>query len=140
MFIIFCYGYKHLLFSYQPEMNFIENKYLPGLLMSYPGLLHVKTGITEKVLQEYFGKYIILVKSLWNINTRIKKFNCLCYNLWAEKYPVPPTRRSKFHLNFQKSSPPGKYTPSKFSSPPPSPLISGGGSCPNFIDTLEPDT
>ena len=26
---------------YQSEINFIENKYLPGLLMSYPRLLHV---------------------------------------------------------------------------------------------------
>ena len=31
--IIFCYDYKHLPFSnmpYQSEMNFIENKHLPG--------------------------------------------------------------------------------------------------------------
>ena len=43
MFIIFCFAYKHLALSnkpYQPEKNFIENKYLPGLLMSFP-LLHV---------------------------------------------------------------------------------------------------
>ena len=26
---------------YQPEMNFTENKYLPGLLLLCPGLLHV---------------------------------------------------------------------------------------------------
>ena len=44
VFIIFCYGYKHLSFSnkpYQPEMNFTENKYLLDILISYPGLLHV---------------------------------------------------------------------------------------------------
>ena len=44
MLIIFCYDYKHLSFSnkpYQPEINFIENKYLTGLLMSCPGLLPV---------------------------------------------------------------------------------------------------
>ena len=44
MCISFCYDCKYLSFSnkrYQPEMNFIENKYLTGLLMSYPGLLHV---------------------------------------------------------------------------------------------------
>ena len=36
--------YKHLSFSnmpYQPEMNFIENKYLVDILMSYQGLLHI---------------------------------------------------------------------------------------------------
>ena len=35
---------KHPPFSnkpYQPEMDFIENKYSPGLLMSYTELLHV---------------------------------------------------------------------------------------------------
>ena len=30
---------------YQPEMNFIENKYLSGLLMSHPGSLHVTVNI-----------------------------------------------------------------------------------------------
>ena len=43
IFIIFCYDHKHLLFSnkpYQPEMNFIQNKYLPGLLMLCPGSFH----------------------------------------------------------------------------------------------------
>ena len=42
--MIFCYDYKHPLFSnkpYQPEMNFIKNKYLPDLLMPSPGLFHV---------------------------------------------------------------------------------------------------
>ena len=40
----FCYDYKLLPFSnkpYQPEMNFIENKHLLGLLVSCSGLLHV---------------------------------------------------------------------------------------------------
>ena len=42
--IIFCNDYKHLLFSnksYHLEMNFMENKHLPGFLMSWRGLLHV---------------------------------------------------------------------------------------------------
>ena len=37
------FDYKHLFFLNTPhesEMNFIENNYLPGLLMSYPTLLH----------------------------------------------------------------------------------------------------
>ena len=41
--IIFSRDYKNLPFSnelYQPEMNFTEKKYLTGLLMSCPGLLH----------------------------------------------------------------------------------------------------
>ena len=42
--MIFSYDYKHLPLSnkpYQPKMNFIENKYLPVILMSRPGLLHI---------------------------------------------------------------------------------------------------
>ena len=45
---MFCYDYKHLPFankSYQTEMNFTENKYLTGLLMSCPGLLHVTVNL-----------------------------------------------------------------------------------------------
>ena len=40
----FCYDYKYLLFSnkpYQPQINFIGNKYLPGLLMSCSGFSDV---------------------------------------------------------------------------------------------------
>ena len=41
--MILCYDYKHLTFSnklYQPEMSFIENKYLAGFLISCPELVH----------------------------------------------------------------------------------------------------
>ena len=44
MLIIFYYDCKHLPFSnkpHQPEMNFTENKYLTGISMSCPGLLHL---------------------------------------------------------------------------------------------------
>ena len=44
IYLFFCYDYKHLPFSnkpYQPEMNFTEKKYLPGLLMPCPAFLHV---------------------------------------------------------------------------------------------------
>ena len=40
--MMFCCDYKHLAFSnkpYRPEMNFTENKHLPGFLISCPGLL-----------------------------------------------------------------------------------------------------
>ena len=86
---IYCHDYKHLPFSnkpYQPEMNFIENKYSPGLLMSCSGLLHVtnsmtiyysklldsciKTRITWKIFEDFLGKYKFFFKSLWNINTK----------------------------------------------------------------------
>ena len=42
--IVFDFKKKHLPFSnkpFQPEMNFIVNKHLPGLFMSCPRLLHV---------------------------------------------------------------------------------------------------
>lgn len=35
------------------------------------------------------GKYKNSIKSLWNINKRNYKVNCLCYNLSAWKYQVP---------------------------------------------------
>ena len=44
IFIVFCYDYKHLPFSnkrYQPEMNFMDYKYLAGLVMSCPGFFLV---------------------------------------------------------------------------------------------------
>ena len=67
-FIIFSYDYKHLPLSnrpQQPEMNFIENKYLPGLLMSCPGLLHIFIEIFEKIwnFHQIFMKYKYKEKS-----------------------------------------------------------------------------
>ena len=78
MLIIFCYNYKHLPFSnmpYQPEINFIENKHLPGFqfIVAFNSMTIylskllgscIKTRITKRILEELFWKYKIFIKSL----------------------------------------------------------------------------
>ena len=62
-------------------------------------------------------KYKIFIKSLGNISKKIKKVNCLCYNLWAKKYQVPlgntaTPRAVAFPLKLQNISTLRKYTTS----------------------------
>ena len=87
----------------------------------------------KKYYSNFLGKYKVFIKSLWNINTRKLKVNCLCYKLWARNDRVPPRRDSPPQkigppppppppatyplLKFQESSVCGKYTTSKFSNP-----------------------
>ena len=48
----------------------------------------------KKYYSNFLGKYKVFIKSLWNINTRKLKVNCLCCKWWARNDRVPPRRYS----------------------------------------------
>ena len=54
-------------YAYQPEMNFI----VPGLLMSLMSCQDssINTSITEKIIEEFLGKYKVFIECIWNKNT-----------------------------------------------------------------------
>ena len=84
----------------------------------------MKTRITEKTLMEFFEKYKIFIKSLWNIYKGNKKLILLVitYGSKSTSFRLGDTAshflKDNTPDNVIKKSDPGKYTSSKFFSLP----------------------